>query len=468
MHLRTIRSGAVIIAAAVLLCAPLPARGEEARRVVVAEFMGPIPSSKLVRKAVYEIVSDFYEVLPYSKYRIARRRLNITDDSMRAVATVARRVGADAIIEGELRGRQLTVSVREGRTGRVMDRFKVTVQGSGVSEETRERITDELVDLIDWTEPISRGAQGAAADPTAIRDPSDDEAPPPTRVAAAEPATAELSAAHRKPAVMAKKWTLDDDPSSGKPKGKQRPPAIQVGAAVGVAATSRQLQFSHQPDLAEEERPLGMAGSPSAGVAFAGNFDINPLKVSADVLYKRSIGASVSYPSGGQTKKLSVALSHIGGRLSIRRLVKGRVTLRGGAGYHQFSFGISRRPTGLLMPDARYAVAEVGGGARLGLRDDRIALTADLSYLHVLSASGITAATAYGSARFQGFGGEAGLEIQAGDTTYVRVAGTYERITLAFNGDGDLTTGLDGSSDVDVSGAADTLIGFAIMLGFRL
>lgn len=456
--MRTIRSGALAVAAAFIVGAPARAGAEEERRVVVAEFEGPSPSSGLMRKAVIEIVSDFYEVLPYSKYRIARRRLNITQDSMRTVAEVARKVGADAIVEGQLKGRELTVSVREGKSGRVIDRFKVTVQNRGVSEATREGLIDELVDLIDWTQPLSGDKDGAGeltADPDNA--PADEDA-----------RRAPLAPGEKKPLVLTKKWSAADEPARTRPAARQRPPAIEVRGGVGVAATARQLAFSHQPDLAEDERPLPMSGSPSGGLAFAGTFDVNPLHVSADVIYRRSIGASVSFPSGGQTKKLSTSLSHLGARLTMRRKVSKRVTVRGGAGYHQLSFAIANRPTGLLIPDTRYAFVDIGGGARLSLRDDRMAVTADLSYLYVLTAGGITDATAYGSSRLRGFGGEVGFEIDAGDSTFVRLAGTYDRITLAFNGDGAWATGLDKSSDVDVSGAADTYVGGVLMLGFHL
>ncbi len=291
---------------------------------------------------------------------------------------------------------------------------------------------------------------------------------PPGETGEAAP-RASLTAAQQKPAASAEKWSVAEQRDRARAKAaRRRPPAIQVRAAVGVAAIARQLQFAHQIDLAEDERPLSMSGSPSGGVAVTGIFDVNPLGLSAELTYQRSIGASVSFPSGGETKQLGISLSHIGARLMVRRAVHKRVNVRGGAGYHQLAFAISNRPNGLLIPDSRYAYADVGGGARLSLRDDRLSLSADLWYLHVLSAGGVTAATAFGSSRFHGFGGEVGLEIDAGDTTFVRVAGTYQRIILAFNGDGAWATGLDESSDVDVSGATDTYVGGVAMLGFRL
>jgi hypothetical protein len=453
-HARTIRNAAVAIAA--LLAAAGVAGAEEQRRVVVADFDGQGPTPKVAHEAVVKIISDFYEVLPYSKYRIARRRLNITEDSMKAVAEVARKVGADAIVEGVMSGRELTISVREGRSGRVVDRFKVAIQSHGVSAETRERLTDELVDLIDWTEPLHNGADEPTVDRTAIADPTDDDAPQ------AAPVPVE-----KKPPPAPPKWTTDEPVRIEEKSGDRRPPPIQVSGSVGVAATARRLEFSHKTNLAENERPLGMSGSPSAGVAFTGTFDVDALGVSAEAIYQRSVGASVSYPVGRETKQVGITLSHMAGRLTARRKVSKRVTLRGGAGYHQLSFAMQNRPAGLLIPDSRYGFVDFGGGARFSLRDDRLALTAELRYLYVLAAGGITDPTVYGSSRFQGFGGEAGLEIQATDSTFVRLAGTFDRIVLSFNGDGQLTD-LDESGDVDVSGAADTFIGWAVMLGFRL
>jgi hypothetical protein len=461
MHLRTIRSGLVVIATVVLLGSSLPARADEGRRVVVAEFEGPAPSSRLIRQAVAQIIADYYEVLPLSKYRLARRRLNLNQDSMKAYAQVARKVGADAVVEGLIKGHQLTISVREGKTGRVVDRFSVKVQDRGVSEGAREAIVDELVDLIDWTEPLNGepevGGVGAERTPAAAGTEAEGGAP-----------RASLAAAQKPPVAVAEKWSVAAAKARAKPKPKPRPPAIQVRTAVGIAATARQLQFASQSNLGETQRPLNMSGSPTGAVALAGTFDVNPLGVAADVLYTRSIGASVSFPSGGQTKELSISLSHFAGRLTMHRGVGHRITLRGGAGYHQLASSISNRPNGLLIPDTRYAYAELGGGARLGLRDDRIALSGDVWYLHVLSAGGITAPTTFGSASKQGFAAELGLDIDAGDSTFVRLAGTYQRIVLSFNGDGAWASGLDDSTDLDVSGASDTYVGAIVMLGFRL
>jgi hypothetical protein len=470
IHVPCIRIAALAAAFAVLVAAPPRGRAEQERRVVVADFVGPAPTSKAMHDVILEIVSDLYQVLPYSRYRIARRRLNITKESMKTVAAVAKKIGADAIIEGEVTGRRLTIAVREGRSGRVLDRFSVNARGKGVSEATREAIIDEIVDLIDWTEPVSGAADGtvlAGVDQPAtaamVQTPGEvgSDAPGSPR--------ASLTAAQPKPQASVEKWSVTEQRDRARARAaKRRPPAIQVRAAVGVAAIARQLQFAHQIDLAEDERPLSMSGSPSGGVAVSGTFDVNPLGLSAELVYQRSIGASVSFPAGGQTKQLGISLQHIGARLMIRRAVHKRVNLRGGAGYHQLGFAISNRPNGLLIPDSRYSYADVGGGARLSLRDDRLSISADLWYLHVLSAGGITAATAFGSSRFHGFGGEVGLEIDAGDTTFVRVAGTYQRIILAFNGDGAWATGLDESSDVDVSGATDSYVGGVAMLGFRL
>jgi hypothetical protein len=464
MHLQTKRSRLVVITAiALLFCAAPHAGADEGRRVVVAEFEGPEPSSRLVRQAVAQIIADYYEVLPLSRFRLARRRLNLSQDSMKSYAQVARKVGADAIVEGVIKGHQLTISVREGKTGRVVDRFSIKVQDRGVSESAREGIVDELVDLIDWTEPLNGEpeAGGVGADRAQPATGSEGEAGPPR---------ASLAAAEKKPEAVAEKWSVAKAKAraEAKPKPKPRPPAIQVRTSVGLAATARQLQFASQSTLGETQRPLNMSGSPTGGVALAGTFDLNPLGVSADVLYTRSIGASVSFPAGGMTKELSISLSHFAGRLMVHHGVGHQITLQGGAGYHQLSSSISNRPNGLLIPDTRYAYADIGGGAKLGLRDDRISLSAGVWYLHLLSTGGITAPTTFGSASSQGFAADLGLDIDAGDSTFVHLGATYQRIVLSFNGDGAWASGLDDSTDLDVSGASDQYVGAVVMLGFRL
>ena len=210
-----------------------------------------------------------------------------------------------------------------------------------------------------------------------------------------------------------------------------------------------------------------MAGSPALSVAFSGTADIKALGVSAELNYERSVGASASFRDGAGSKRVSMTQSHMGGRVFVRRVLRERYTVRAGAGYHQLGFKLSNKPNGLQLHDARYSYADLGAGLRVSVRDDRVALTLDGAYMHVLALSGITAPEAYGSAAARGFRGEAGLELVASETTFVRVALTYKLITLYFDGSGELTKDLDDSPDVNVTGAQDRYVGGVAMMGFH-
>jgi hypothetical protein len=240
-----------------------------------------------------------------------------------------------------------------------------------------------------------------------------------------------------------------------------------MSATVGAAGMIRSLQFAFQPDLAEDERPLQQNGTPALNIALSGSLEILPLGITGEVSYERSVGAKLSYPDGNQTRELAIAAAHLCGRLIAARRIGERYGVHGNVGFGQLSYAVRNKPNGLLLPDSRYAYLFVGGGARIRFRDDRVAVVGGLDYVHVVSSGGITAASAYGTASARGIRGDGGLEIKANDTTWVRLGVRATQITLAFHGNGTLSTGLDESSDVDVSGASDTLIGGYGLVGFH-
>lgn len=433
-----------------------PALAEQ-RRVVVTRFKGPDAAAELARRTVIESLTDIYEVVPYSKYRIARRRLNIRKLSMKTLAKVSRRIGADAVILGEVDGARLKLHVREGSSGRLIDRFAIKFARRGLSERAREDLTDELVDFIDSTDPVGARTRDDGGGGDRGDDASDggeaDEAPK----------AAATAAGPEKPS-----WAVDTVARLDAEERRDAVPSpVRIRAAVGASGVIRSLQFSFQPDLDDDERPMQQRGTPTMNAAFSGTLDIIPLGISAELSYERSIGAKISFPDGNTFRELPIAASHLAGRVVASRDIGERYGVHGNVGYGQLGYAIRNKPNGLLIPDSRYAYLHIGGGARLRFRDDRVALIASVDYVHVLSAGGITARSAYGSAATRGIRGDGAIEIKTSETTNLRLGVRGTQITMAFYGDGDLGTGLDESTDLDVSGAADTYVGGYAMVGFQ-
>lgn len=429
----------------------------EQRRVVVVKFKGPRALAKQARRTVVEVLGDFYEVLPYSKYRIARRRLNIRKLSMKKLARVAKRIRADVIIMGEVDGKRLELRAREGASGRLIDRIAFKYSRRGLSDSGRDDLTDELVDFVDSSEPIASAADDDA--PGAGGD--DDDA---TEADEAPKATASTAAARPETPT----WAIDTVAKiEAEERRESEPSAVRMRAAVGASGVIRSLQFAFQPDLDDDERPMAQRGTPTLNLALSGTIDILPLGISGEISYERSIGAKISFPDGNTFRELPITSAHLAGRVIVSRDVGARYGVHANVGYGQLSYKISNKPNGLLIPDSRYGYIHVGGGARIRFRDDRVALIGSVDYVHVLNAGGITAPSAYGNASIRGVRGDGGLEIKTNATTYLRLGLRATQITLAFYGDGTLATDLDESSDLDVSGASDQYVGGYAMVGFH-
>ena len=152
---------AVVAASSLLLVSNVADAGP--RRVVVAKFDGPKEEAAAVRGTVLEFLEDVYDVVPYRKYRIERRRMGVSKKSKRKIiAKVTRRLGADAVIYGKLDEKKLTIKVREGGTGALVGKYRVRVGGE-LSESVQEELENELTDLIDSTEPVEAGDEALDA-----------------------------------------------------------------------------------------------------------------------------------------------------------------------------------------------------------------------------------------------------------------------------------------------------------------
>ena len=452
-HTARLSTALAATAAMTLVSLSSPASGETMRRVVVADFEGPREETTAVHSAIVEILDDLYEVVPYRKYRIERRRLGRKEKSKkRAIVMAARKAGCDAIVYAKIDRERMIVKVRDGGSGVVVGKFKLRLQGI-LSERSLEDLEDRLVDAIDATEPLSEEDADLVSRIGAYTPDSRDRL---QFVTVDEPSGPSVS----------KKWQdVTDETEEDEKDSKPSPFAFH--AAVGVAGRARSLIFNGQASLEENERPTNMRGSLAQAIAFNGVVDVKSLGISAELDFERSVGATISYREGAGSKQIGLKQMAWGLRAFIRREVRKRVTLRGGLGYRQHSFEIKDRPNGLRLPDTRYSYADIGAGVRVSLKDKLVAVTADAAYIHVFGISGLTDPKAYGPAKALGLRGGLGLDIDATESTFVRVAFRYSELAFSFDGTGELTTDLDDDPDVDVNSAVETYVGGVAMLGFH-
>src|SRR5262249_17945946 len=118
------------------------------------------------------------------------KQLGITRSTDQDVADVAHALRADAIVAGVVhrrgRGWELTIVVREGQSGTLVDRVRVPLRGPRIDRSTIADGTDHLLPVLDRAEGgAATGGRGAAGDtpsressPTSRRGQSADEENP--------------------------------------------------------------------------------------------------------------------------------------------------------------------------------------------------------------------------------------------------------------------------------------------------
>jgi hypothetical protein len=432
-----------------VLFSQAPSAQADPRRVVVLQFQGPRPWVDVARRVVIGLVEDHHDIVPLERFLSAGRRLDVVTYSPRKIALVARHAKVDAIVEGEVEGgdekRVLVLSVREARSGRVVDTLTIPVASAKLLSE-KDELGDELLDLLESAEPLDESDAGWGAE----------SADGPSRSAPLVVSSLAESTTGA-PAVIEREGEA----------AKKRPAVFALTAGVGVAASQRKLTFVAQQSIPTDTQPQGIDGNPGAGLALSGSALVIPAGLMATFSFERSLGARLGYRDGGMVKSLSVSMRQLSVGLRGGKKIKG-VGLHLGMGYREIAYLISNRPGTLLVPDARYALFELGGGIRIPFKKDVFAISAEGGYLQALSTSGITDMSAYGKAGVTGWRADAAVEVRATDTMTVRLGADYTHVGLVFEGSGRLAHGLDDDPGVDVAGATDSYFGGYLLVGFLL
>jgi len=410
--------------AALLLTAGSAQAGS--RRVAVAPFGGPELVASEVHAVVVELVGDRYELVPAAELEQARAVAESDGSEPDAALTVARLTGADAAIVGRVapsgEAYSLSLSVLRARTGETAGAVLVPLGATGVTEASRDRIGALLGDLLAWIDP-----QGS---------------PPGEALAREKPAAAAPSApAARTEAKVAKK--------AAPPRKPPLPIAFQ--AAVGLSAMARRFGVSQEPGLAVDP---SLDSNPSPGIRLeAEAATIGEPGVALVVAIDRSIGAKASM--GGV--ELPITQMQWSGALRGRMRVRKRWVPMVSLGYSELSHEVGLGTPGLLVPNARYAFLDIGGGTRYEIGS--VALFGLARYLHTLATSGVTDPQAFGAASSKGLAAEGGVEVEVAEAILVRAGFRYLRFSLDFDGSGDLAVALDQDPEQDVIGAVDAFVG---------
>ncbi len=249
-----------------------------------------------------------------------------------------------------------------------------------------------------------------------------------------------------------------------------------IDGVVGVSFNARRLSWKTSADLppsmgvAGTGKPPNYKGVPAPGLlldltayplAFGHKSEGMLKNLGLNVMYDKVL--LISSKAGGQ--KLTTAEQRFGVgavfRYPFNKTAMSPV-VGAGLGFGNQKFQIAG---GADIPNVNYTFINPSLFFHYPI-SEKLVLNLDFSYLLVSKTGQMQRPDQYGGAKVSGIEGEIGGDYALTKTLFARAAIKFETIGFKFNGSGMLTTGRDGDTDVDVSGARDTYLGGAVTVGY--
>jgi hypothetical protein len=459
--------------ASLLLLVPSLALAERPL-IAVVPFTGP--QAKVAEATVVRTLRHKASMVPPATWQKSAKKLFAKTHNPDDIASVAEDVGAVLVITGVVKrdGRnwQLTVSVRDGKSGRSRDKLKYPLRGPRVNESTLKLLADEVDSAFAHALSASETQPVAEAPPPAVEKPPPTVEKPPPR--AEKPPPRAEKPPREKPVVVAEN---DDLPP---PRREETPPPLVAeknpveerrprwapwfNADAGGSISGRQFDFdpSSQPRFKS-----GVTG----GIRI--DATVYPLaftwRRAAGVLATLGLGVTFQKPfwidstsKSDPTQHYPTAELQVEGGLRWRFVLykktpRPEVTLLAGGGLH--SFGIQKDMNGMDVgpPDVSYTYFAVGGGFRLHFVE-WASLHAQFTYHVVFNAGSVQSTDEFGPGSVYGLRAAAGLDFLVWRGLKVGALGYYERYVIAFSGD---------QAAVKVaSSAIDQYFGGVLLIGY--
>ena len=210
-----------------------------------------------VRSAIERELAKRYSVVPGKQYETAARRLKARKLNAKQVAKVAADLGVDAVLTGTLRkkGKKrylLAMSLREGGTGKVVERFTLELKSRKLRSSDRATLIADVSRVLDEMVPIERfdGPRDQDEDSSdskeAVAAQTDNDAAAPAEPRPAKPARPEAKPARpeAKPAAVA---TSPKSGQAGKGSAKSSPPVVAKKPAKPAAAPAKPAPPPEEP-----------------------------------------------------------------------------------------------------------------------------------------------------------------------------------------------------------------------------
>ena len=164
-------------------------KGSSRPQVVVLDIEG---ASKRVQARIEELTARRFDVIAADAYWDAARKLKAKKLSRRNIARVATDLGAVAVVHGKATGSKrrqvVTIYVRDAESGKLLERYRLTVKNGVVAKKGKRQLERKLLARVKGSPPAAEEAgdeETAAAPPdkggetTAAAKPEEEEEEPP-------------------------------------------------------------------------------------------------------------------------------------------------------------------------------------------------------------------------------------------------------------------------------------------------
>ena len=448
------------------------------------------PTAQRAEAVVVRALRRKAQVIPPQRWTAAAKKLFATTTKSEDVAAVAEDVGADLVVIGSVKkeGRkfQLLISVRDGKTGRSLERLRYPLARPRIDDRTLSMLGEE----VDRAFTAATGEREAA--PTAPQPPAKRPPPPPPEerptVATSDepPAPPAGKRGGKKPAVRPIDENVDEQPPLG-PATKQPaapPPTASVAARAPVARPrwAPWFDLSASALLATRDFDFVPASLPrfDGGVVGGLRVDLTLYPFAFSHATARGVFATMGFgatidvpfwpPSGSldgnkyDTNELRVDAGLRWRFVLYRAIPRPELILYAGYGLHRFS--IAKRPDGSDVgpPDVAYSQITVGAGFRIHFAEwARLWLSFRAGLL--LDAGPVTAPEGYGPATAYGLRPEAGLDFFVWRGLKITAGFFFHQVSFTFLGS-DPPPAKPGGGTVAAS-AVDRSLGGLLGVGYE-
>ena len=508
---------------AVLVSMTLAASTAEAGKVVVLRVVGD-PEGEL-EDGLMSIIEDRHDLVTSGEFERAARKSGIDDLDGPALGKLARKLGADALVEGtvsrEDEGFLLVVRIR-GKNGKTVKKVSVDLAKPRLSSKAKKRVGTVVLDGIDMV-------LGIAPDSEDGEDEGDEEADeedrPKKKAKAKKPSRKEKkrgkrakAKAERDAEEMADEGPeMDDDDGEDDDEGeddegededdedrdrvamrdddsdadealgvrrddddddspRRKTPHMIARIEAGPSAKMRTLSFTSREF---DQAPLGYQSSMVPGMRVAGEAYPIGMVMSGPAA---NLGIGFEYDqtllmttrsSDAPDVPLATTQKHwdVSARYRIpfgKKAGAPMAIAHGGIGRRFFIVDRSDLPAEaeLDMPDVAYKYYHAGATLRMPI-GRRAAVQAGGRVMMVSSAGSVTDPEGYGGAKVTGLDAAAGVELKITSSAVVSLAASFTQLGFAFVGNGEESNNRDlDASTQDVGGASDRYIGVVGTVGY--